>query len=249
MSLPTEKWLTVKELAEQLRYDERTVRDWLKKGVIKGSNLTGRKWLVRPEDLEEYRLRGIPQPGKGQATRDEVRVALGQLVDAMWLPSVAGVPVVPLTGQRAFRVTDIGGRPFYWVEQGRTEGSRTIGRRKTVFRCWFTDDQERWLLSVLQWSPAPSYRGLKERYLALQDPATEYIHRAFQYRASFVAALGWWSIEQIEDAIFSGQRLDRTNSDIEPGMWLLDNEPLVLGQLEDFKRDLLLALNTGFEGR
>ena len=49
------KLLTVKDVAEQLRVTERTVREWLRNGRIVGRNLGGQAgWRVRSEDLDRF---------------------------------------------------------------------------------------------------------------------------------------------------------------------------------------------------
>ncbi|MDA1129847.1 MAG: helix-turn-helix domain-containing protein [Chloroflexi bacterium] len=239
MVLPTERLLTVKDLVEQLPYEERTIRKILKDGKIKGSNPTGRKWLVRSEDLDDFLKSNSPTVDTPPPSKDSIRLILGRLIEVMWLPTVADMPMVALTGKREFRTAEIHGRTFNWIEAAKPVDRRRHERRKTVERCWLTDDQDRWLLSVFQGFPEFMKAGITERYRALQSSAAEYIDRAFEYKASFAEPRGWWSIEQIEDAIRSGQGVDG-NADAEPGMWLLDEEPLVLGRLENFKQDLLL---------
>ncbi len=45
--------LTVRHIAEILSVKERTVRDWLMSGELKGYKI-GKSWRVREEDLEAF---------------------------------------------------------------------------------------------------------------------------------------------------------------------------------------------------
>jgi len=45
--------LTVRDVAELLVVKERTVRDWLVSGELKGYKV-GKSWRVREEDVEEF---------------------------------------------------------------------------------------------------------------------------------------------------------------------------------------------------
>ena len=44
---------TRKEVANQLRIDDETVRRWLSSGVLKGLKV-GNSWRVREDDLQEF---------------------------------------------------------------------------------------------------------------------------------------------------------------------------------------------------
>ena len=45
-------WLTLAEIAEELRVNPATVRLWVSKGQLKASRAGVRKWIVRRSDLE-----------------------------------------------------------------------------------------------------------------------------------------------------------------------------------------------------
>jgi excisionase family DNA binding protein len=45
-------WLTLAEIAEELRVNPATVRQWVSKGQLKASRAGVRKWIVRRSDLE-----------------------------------------------------------------------------------------------------------------------------------------------------------------------------------------------------
>jgi len=46
------RFLTVQQVAEQLLVEARSVRRWLKAGKLKGYQLPGGDWRVRPDDVE-----------------------------------------------------------------------------------------------------------------------------------------------------------------------------------------------------
>ena len=48
----SERLLTAVEVANQLQVLPMTVREWLRKGKLKGVRLPGGDWRVRPEDLD-----------------------------------------------------------------------------------------------------------------------------------------------------------------------------------------------------
>jgi excisionase family DNA binding protein len=57
MSQPQEKMLTVKQVADRMTVDERTVRGWIQKGELKAVNVGGtlrREYRIRPDDLEDF---------------------------------------------------------------------------------------------------------------------------------------------------------------------------------------------------
>ncbi len=45
-------WLTLAEIAEELRVNPATVRQWVSKGQLKASRAGVRKWIVRRSDLD-----------------------------------------------------------------------------------------------------------------------------------------------------------------------------------------------------
>jgi excisionase family DNA binding protein len=48
----TDPWLTLAEIAEELRVNPATVRQWVSKGQLKASRAGVRKWIVRRSDLD-----------------------------------------------------------------------------------------------------------------------------------------------------------------------------------------------------
>lgn len=56
-----EKLLTVEQAADLLAVTPSTVRDWLKRGVLKGVKLR-KMWRIRESDLEAF-LKEEPKPG------------------------------------------------------------------------------------------------------------------------------------------------------------------------------------------
>jgi excisionase family DNA binding protein len=59
MERPT--YLTVNEIAEELRVKPRTVRQWLDSGALHGIK-AGRQWRVRPENLEAFIEQSAQRP-------------------------------------------------------------------------------------------------------------------------------------------------------------------------------------------
>jgi excisionase family DNA binding protein len=56
MSDPHEKMLTVKQVAERMSVDEKTVRNWIQRGELRAINI-GRirpEYRIRPEDFDEF---------------------------------------------------------------------------------------------------------------------------------------------------------------------------------------------------
>lgn len=61
-----EKLLTVQDVAERLQVAERTVREWLRDGRIRGRNLGGRAgWRVHPADLDAF-IQGLEDNQRGK---------------------------------------------------------------------------------------------------------------------------------------------------------------------------------------
>lgn len=46
------EFLTVREVAEQLKVWRETVRVWLQQGKLRGFKLPGGDWRIRPEDVD-----------------------------------------------------------------------------------------------------------------------------------------------------------------------------------------------------
>jgi excisionase family DNA binding protein len=58
-------WLTLAEIAEELRVNPATVRLWVSKGQLKASRAGVRKWIVRRSDLE--RMLAASSPSRDEA--------------------------------------------------------------------------------------------------------------------------------------------------------------------------------------
>ena len=59
MSQDEEKMLTVKEVADQLRVDEKTVRRWIQKGELIALNVGGIRpdYRISHQSLQDFKLR------------------------------------------------------------------------------------------------------------------------------------------------------------------------------------------------
>lgn len=56
MSQSQEKMLTVKQIAETMSVDEKTVRNWISRGELKAINIGGIRpeYRIYPNDFEEF---------------------------------------------------------------------------------------------------------------------------------------------------------------------------------------------------
>ena len=56
VTMTSERYLTVAEVADQLRVSPVTVLRWLRTGQLQGARLPGRRagWRIRPSDLETF---------------------------------------------------------------------------------------------------------------------------------------------------------------------------------------------------
>jgi excisionase family DNA binding protein len=73
-------WLTVAEIADELRVNPATVRLWISKGLLPAMRVGMRKLLVRRSDLDYMRSgRRGPPPSKGYHPRPRLPGALGAL--------------------------------------------------------------------------------------------------------------------------------------------------------------------------
>jgi excisionase family DNA binding protein len=59
---PEDSWLTLAEIAEELRLSPVTVRSWISKGKLRAKRAGERKWLVRRSDLDRMLERRDPKP-------------------------------------------------------------------------------------------------------------------------------------------------------------------------------------------
>lgn len=59
-------WLTLAEIAEELRMSPATIRSWISKGTLRAMRAGQRKWLVRRSELERM-LAGADMTGPGAA--------------------------------------------------------------------------------------------------------------------------------------------------------------------------------------
>jgi excisionase family DNA binding protein len=64
-------WLTVAEIAEELRVNPATVRLWITKEILPAKRAGRRKLLIRRSDLEEMLHSAQEQPGTGPAADDD----------------------------------------------------------------------------------------------------------------------------------------------------------------------------------
>jgi excisionase family DNA binding protein len=67
-------WLTLAEIAEELRVNPATVRQWVSKGQLKASRAGVRKWIVRRSDLDRMLARANP-PATAPARAADAREA------------------------------------------------------------------------------------------------------------------------------------------------------------------------------
>jgi excisionase family DNA binding protein len=80
-------WLTLAEIAEELRLSPVTVRSWVSKGKLRAKRAGQRKWLVRRSDLQEMLdgeggsppLNGRPNP---LDVPDEIVTSMAETADA-----------------------------------------------------------------------------------------------------------------------------------------------------------------------
>src|SRR5664279_4466837 len=49
---PDDPWLTLAEIAEELRMSPATIRSWISKGTLRAMRAGQRKWLVRRSELD-----------------------------------------------------------------------------------------------------------------------------------------------------------------------------------------------------
>ena len=62
-------WLTLAEIADELRVNPATVRQWVTKGQLKASRAGVRKWIVRRSELE--RMLAATRPSADASSRVE----------------------------------------------------------------------------------------------------------------------------------------------------------------------------------
>ena len=68
VAMTGERFLTVSEVAAQLRVSEFTVRNWLRSGRLRGYRPGGTKagWRIRQEDLQRFIEQSGPQSDEGE---------------------------------------------------------------------------------------------------------------------------------------------------------------------------------------
>ena len=57
------EWLTVEEIAQELKMHVDTVRGWIREGKLKGAKF-GRDYRIRREDYEKFIREHFPDDGK-----------------------------------------------------------------------------------------------------------------------------------------------------------------------------------------
>ncbi len=68
-----DEFMTVPEIAQELRYNEQTVRNWIKQGKLAAIRATNREYRVRRSDLDAmittmHADGGAPSPLRGSVT-------------------------------------------------------------------------------------------------------------------------------------------------------------------------------------
>ena len=93
---PEEPWLTLAEIAEELRVNPATVRLWVSKGQLKATRAGMRKWVVRRSDLDRM-LASVNPAGEASEPvaegsplprRRATDVPVGERAPARFLPPV-----------------------------------------------------------------------------------------------------------------------------------------------------------------
>lgn len=65
-----EELLTPEEAAALLKVKVSTVKEWLRRGKLRGVRLAGKVWRVRPADLDAFVLAG-EKPGDGEEVQPD----------------------------------------------------------------------------------------------------------------------------------------------------------------------------------
>lgn len=75
---PDDPWMTLAEIAEELRMSPATIRSWISRGRLQAMRAGQRKWLVRRSELDRM-LRG-----------EDFEGAVAPPPDPSWMGSVRG---------------------------------------------------------------------------------------------------------------------------------------------------------------
>ncbi len=155
----TDPWLTLAEIAEELRVNPATVRQWVSKGQLKASRAGVRKWIVRRSELERMlaATNVAPEtvavkPDAGRAAGDEHRrgrdqaeasaadaqsaIALLQIANERFAEAVeasAFVPPAPGYVGRLRRLADSCEHMASTMTQCREGGRCAVARPRTDF--------------------------------------------------------------------------------------------------------------------
>ena len=73
------RYLTVEEVAKILNYSRRGVRGLLNQGILRGTNPTGRKWIILEEDLARFADESGQIERSCPAAQDEIDLAIATL--------------------------------------------------------------------------------------------------------------------------------------------------------------------------
>ena len=77
MNSANSNFLTVKEAAENYNLSQKTLKDWLRAGKVKGEKI-GRSWRIKEDDIREY-LKLSPLTSSEQITKQFIQAELEKL--------------------------------------------------------------------------------------------------------------------------------------------------------------------------
>jgi len=234
----------------------RSAREKLLKGIPRGEIDPG--WTPRyakqiEEQLDEY-LKHHPGDQKADGCNNVsaplLKGAFIQLVDRlvekMWVPEPDDVPIYFIEGGPGFRTAEVRGSHFCWsqgdVEQDRWDGRSWVTKNVLrVMKVWFTSAEEAQLEEVLKSVDDAQGSGLRQRYRDLQQETVDYVRRAISYQSG-VDTSGWPSISTLWSMELAGQKIKLEDPDVAASHALMKNVPMHRGLVEEFRRDLQLAV-------
>ena len=157
---------------------------------------------------------------------------VGQLETKLWVPEPDDVPPDLIDPGSGFRTRVVGGRQFCWSQE---DGE--------VDHCWLTDAEVDRLRAAIRALDGQSQGNrISDRYEGLQAAGLDYITKVRKY------VFGVYSgdlvpIRKIRAVLLGGDLIDRSRDQFTLSFELMDDLPRVRGQVEEFWRDLQVAVS------
>ena len=191
------------------------VQGWIEEFNKLYPKLVGEKHVHRPNRVPEALVGFVRQIG-----------------EKMWVPEPDEMPLDFIGPGSGFRSLPVGAGHLTWQQEN-----------GIPVRCWVTDDEDERLREIFRLlEEADQGNQIGDRYDRLQNAVVDYINKTRRYLWGAYMNGDFVPIPKLKAAILGGEVVDVSRDQFSTSYELMDELPRVRGQVEEFRRDLEIAV-------